>query len=131
MWVIARSESFQMNIQELATIGQERLPIKIAVLNGGYSDATRQRQPLSLGGRGGSAGVPGPDLAKVADAYGILGLTVRNRDDVAEAVAQAMTSRGPALVDIRTTPKSFKTQDNDALDEQVGEALHQLAGTNT
>jgi len=104
VWVIERSESFQMNIQELATIVQERLPIRIAVLNSGSPGTTRQRQPLSLGGRGGGAGRPGPDLAKVASAYGILGLTVRKRNDIVPAIAKAMTSEGPALVDIRIAP---------------------------
>ena len=95
-----------MSIQELATIVQEQLPVKIAIVNRGYPGTTPQQQPLPLDGTGGGAGLAGPDLVQIASAYGILGLTVRKRNAIAPAIARAITNEGPALLDIRIASRS-------------------------
>jgi acetolactate synthase-1/2/3 large subunit len=90
---------FQMNIQELATIVQEKLPIKIAVLNNGYLGMVRQWQQLFFEGRYSGTPLLGPDFVKVAEAYGIAGFTVRDKGDVVPAIEQALAVDGPALID--------------------------------
>ena len=101
VWVTVGDGGFQMNIQELATVVQERLPIKIAILNNGYLGMVRQWQQLFFEGRYSGTPLLGPDFARVAEAYGIPGLTVREKSQVETAIAQAMTTEGPFLIDFR------------------------------
>ncbi|MGD9098998.1 MAG: biosynthetic-type acetolactate synthase large subunit [Anaerolineae bacterium] len=99
IWVTVGDGGFQMNIQELATVVQEKLPLKIAILNNGYLGMVRQWQQLFFEGRYSGTPLLGPDFAKVAEAYGIPGLTVREKAEVAPAFAQAIASDGPMLID--------------------------------
>lgn len=101
VWVVAGDGGFQMNIQELATVVQEQLPIKIALLNNGYLGMVRQWQELFFEKQYSGTELSGPDFAKVAQAYGIAGLTVWEKGEVAPAIAQAMASSGPMLIDFR------------------------------
>jgi acetolactate synthase-1/2/3 large subunit len=101
VWVTAGDGGFQMNIQELATVVQEKLPIKIAILNNGYLGMVRQWQQLFFEGRYSGTPLLGPDFARVAEAYGIPGLTVREKSEVVPAIAQATSTDGPMLIDFR------------------------------
>jgi acetolactate synthase-1/2/3 large subunit len=84
VWCIDGDGSFQMTMQELGTIAQEGLGIKIAVINNRRYMAT----PLS-----------GPDFVTVAEAYGIPGLRVTKREGVVMAIERAMDEDGPFLLD--------------------------------
>ena len=99
VWATAGDGGFQMNIQELATVVQEELPIKIAILNNGFLGMVRQWQQLFFEGRYSGTPLLGPDFAKVAEAYGIPGFTVREKSEVIPAIEQAMATDGPALID--------------------------------
>ena len=101
IWVTVGDGGFQMNIQELATVVQEKLPIKIAVLNNGYLGMVRQWQQLFFEGRYSGTPLLGPDFARVAEAYGIKGIKVTEKADVAKAVAEALATDGPVLIDFR------------------------------
>jgi acetolactate synthase-1/2/3 large subunit len=101
VWVTAGDGGFQMNIQELATMVQEKLPIKIAILNNGYLGMVRQWQQWFFEGRYSGTPLLGPDFARVAEAYGIPGLTVREKSEVAPAITRAMDTDGPVLIDFR------------------------------
>ncbi|HSJ56862.1 MAG TPA: thiamine pyrophosphate-dependent enzyme, partial [Anaerolineae bacterium] len=101
IWVTAGDGGFQMNIQELATVVQERLPLKIAILNNGYLGMVRQWQQLFFEGRYSGTPLLGPDFARVAEAYGIPGLTVREKGEVEAAIERAMHTDGPVLIDFR------------------------------
>ena len=101
VWVTVGDGGFQMNIQELATVVQEKLPLKIAVLNNGYLGMVRQWQQLFFEGRYSGTPLLGPDFARVAEAYGIPGLTVREKGEVEPAIAQAVATQGPFLLDFR------------------------------
>jgi acetolactate synthase I/II/III large subunit len=101
VWVTAGDGGFQMNIQELATVVQEKLPLKIAVLNNGYLGMVRQWQQLFFEGRYSGTPLLGPDFARVAEAYGIPGITVREKAGVEEAVRRAREMAGPVLIDFR------------------------------
>jgi acetolactate synthase-1/2/3 large subunit len=101
VWVTAGDGGFQMNIQELATVVQEKLPLKMAILNNGYLGMVRQWQQLFFEGRYSGTPLLGPDFAKVAEAYGIPGLTVREKAEVEPAIARAVATDGPFLIDFR------------------------------
>ncbi len=101
VWVTAGDGGFQMNIQELATVAQERLPLKIAILNNGFLGMVRQWQQLFFERRYSGTPLLGPDFARVAEAYGIPGVTVREKSEVVGAIAQAMETDGPMLIDFR------------------------------
>jgi acetolactate synthase-1/2/3 large subunit len=105
VWITVGDGGFQMNIQELATVVQEKLPIKIAILNNGYLGMVRQWQQLFFEGRYSGTPLLGPDFAQVAAAYGIPGLTVREKGDVEGAIARAMDTDGPMLIDFHVVPE--------------------------
>ena len=98
VWVTVGDGGFQMNIQALAVVAQERLPIKMAVLNNGYLGMVRQWQQLFFEGRYSGTPLLGPDFAKVAEAYGIDAFTVREKGDVVPTIEQAMAIDGPTLI---------------------------------
>ncbi|HEX2172933.1 MAG TPA: biosynthetic-type acetolactate synthase large subunit [Dehalococcoidia bacterium] len=99
VWVIAGDGGIQMNIQELATIVQENLPIKIAIINNGYLGMVRQWQQLFHGNRLVETPITGPDYVKLADAYGLLGLRVTRPDQLAAALQTAGDHPGPVLIE--------------------------------
>ena len=100
VWVIASDDSFQVNIQELATLTQERLPVRIAVLNRATANrGGRQSEPVIMNRF--PPNPVGPNLLDLAEAYGIEGLQVREKGKVAAAVTQAMTANGPVLIDMQ------------------------------
>ena len=101
VWVTAGDGGFQMNIQELATVVQEKLPLKIAILNNGYLGMVRQWQQLFFEGRYSGTPLLGPDFAKVAEAYSIPGLTITEKDQVRPAIEQALAHNGPMVLDFR------------------------------
>ncbi len=101
VWVTAGDGGFQMNIQELATVVQEKLPLKMAVLNNGYLGMVRQWQQLFFEGRYSGTPLLGPDFARLAEAYGIPGITVREKGEVEEVVRRASQMEGPVLMDFR------------------------------
>lgn len=101
VWVTVGDGGFQMNIQELATVVQEQLPIKIMLLNNGYLGMVRQWQQLFFESRYSGTPLYGPDFAKVAEAYGIHGITVKEKSQVGPAISKAMSIEGPVLIDFR------------------------------
>jgi len=99
VWAVVGDGGFQMNIQELATVVQEKLPLKMAILNNGFLGMVRQWQQLFFEGRYSGTPLLGPDFAKVAEAYGIPGFTVREKSQVVPAIDRAMATDGPVLID--------------------------------
>ena len=92
--------SFQMNMQELATIVQCQLPVKIAILNNGYLGMVRQWQELFHDKRYSQTElIPVPDYVKLAEAYGIKGCRVQRSEDVRPVLEQAIKHPGPVLID--------------------------------
>jgi acetolactate synthase-1/2/3 large subunit len=105
VWVIDGDGSFQMTLHELATIQQERLAVKIAIMNNGFLGMVRQWQELFHGRRYVATPLWGPDFVKLADAYGIPGARVRRKDEVIPAIQQAMSTDGPFLIDFGIEPE--------------------------
>lgn len=99
VWAIAGDGGFQMNLQELATVVQESLPLKICIINNGYLGMVRQWQELFHERRYSATPMWSPDFIKLADAYGIPGVRVERAEDVAEAIHQARSTNGPFLIE--------------------------------
>lgn len=97
---IAGDGSIQMNIQELATAVQYRLPIKVVILNNGCLGMVRQWQELFYDKRYSSTRfVHSPDFVKVADAYGAVGLRATRPDQVESVLAEGLKTPGPVVMD--------------------------------
>ena len=94
VWVVAGDGGFQMNIQELATIRDFGLNIKVAVLNNGYLGMVRQWQQFFHNRRYSETPITGPDYEQLTAAYGLAGRTVREGDDVEAAVRWARSRTG-------------------------------------
>ena len=100
VWVIVGDGGFQMTMCELATLVQEDLDIKVAVINNGYLGMVRQWQEFFYQKRYAATPISGPDLEKLAAAFGIFGATVTTRGDVERTVRKARAQKG-ALIDFR------------------------------
>jgi acetolactate synthase-1/2/3 large subunit len=99
---ISGDGGFQMTMQELTTAVCEGLPIVVAILNNGYLGMVRQWQDLFWNKRySGTCIAAQPDFAKLADAFGALGMTVTHKDQVADALRTAIGAGRPAVVDFR------------------------------
>ena len=105
VWVIDGDGSFQMTMQELATIVQDKITVKIAILNNGYLGMVRQWQDLFFGKRYVATPLSGPDFVKIAEAYGVPGLQVTKKIEVVPAIERAAEAPGPFLIDFRIEPE--------------------------
>jgi acetolactate synthase-1/2/3 large subunit len=99
VWAISGDGGFQMNMQEIATMRQERLPVKLAIFNNGYLGMVRQWQQFFHGRRYSQTPIWSPDYVKLADAYGIPGWRVEHAAEIAGAIDAALRTDGPALVE--------------------------------
>ena len=102
---ITSEGSFQMNLQELATAADHKLPIKIILLHNGCHGMVRQWQDLFYEGRYSASQLSNtPDFVKLADAYGILGLRAEKPSEVEPVLKEGLKHKGPVLIDVRTDP---------------------------
>jgi acetolactate synthase-1/2/3 large subunit len=101
VWVIAGDGGFQMTMSELATIVQEKLNVKIAIINNGFLGMVRQWQEFFYEGRYESTPLLSPNFVKLAEAYGIPAVAVSKRSEVLPAIRMARSQQGPALIDFR------------------------------
>nr|WP_245530049.1 biosynthetic-type acetolactate synthase large subunit [Anaeromyxobacter dehalogenans] len=95
--------SFQMTLQDLATASELRLPIKIFVLNNLFLGMVRQWQELFYEEKYAETPLADlPDLVKLADAYGCLGLRARTPEELDQVIDRALANQdGPTIVDVR------------------------------
>lgn len=97
---IAGDGSIQMNIQELATVKQYSLPVKIAILNNGYLGMVRQWQERFYDNLYAHTDIiVAPDFVKLAEAYGALGLRATQTSEVEPLILRALETRGPVIMD--------------------------------
>jgi acetolactate synthase-1/2/3 large subunit len=103
---IAGDGSFQMNSQELATVVQHRLPVKVAILNNSYLGMVRQWQEFFYGKRYASVSLEGasPDFVKLAEAYGAVGLRATKPEEVVPILKKAFSIPEPVIIDFVTDP---------------------------
>ena len=99
---IAGEASFMMNMQELSTLAQYNLPVKMFIINNEWMGMVRQWQELIHGGRySESYSASLPDFRKLADTFGMVGLVAEKPDDLDGVIAEMLATPGPVIADIR------------------------------
>jgi acetolactate synthase-1/2/3 large subunit len=106
VWVVAGDGGIQMNLQELATIRDFGLNIKVAILNNGYLGMVRQWQQFFHNRRYSETPISGPRYEEIAAAYGLSGRTVREGDDVEAAIRWAQEQPGCTILDFHIDPEA-------------------------
>ncbi len=93
---------FQMNSQELATLVQNRLPVKIVILNNNFLGMVRQWQELFFDKRYSQTCMELPiDFIKLAEAYGAKGFCATKPDEVDEVINKGFTTPGPVIMEFK------------------------------
>lgn len=100
---ISGDASFQMNLQELGTLGQYGIHVKTVILNNGWQGMVRQWQEAFYDERYSSSNMQPsmPDFVKLAEAYGIKGIIIDKPEDLRGAIAEMLAHKGPVLLDVR------------------------------
>jgi acetolactate synthase-1/2/3 large subunit len=101
VWAIVGDGGLQMTVQELATVAQEGLPIKIGLCNNGYLGMVRQWQEMFYDKNYQSTRLVNPDFVKLADAYGIRAWRAHDLEGCRHAIREARDHPGPALIDFQ------------------------------
>ncbi len=105
VWCIAGDGGFQMTLQELATLVQDNIAVKIAIINNGYLGMVRQWQELFWQKHYMATPLLCPDFIKLAEAYCIPALQVATIEGVAPAIEEAMKYDGPFLINFVVEPE--------------------------
>jgi len=99
---ISGDGSFQMNSQELATLVQYRLPVKIVILNNNFLGMVRQWQQLFFDCRYSQTCLESPiDFVKLAEAYGATGLRASKPGDVEKVIKKGLETPGPVIMEFK------------------------------
>ena len=134
---IAGDASILMNIQEMSTAVQYRLPVKVFILNNQYMGMVRQWQQLLHGNRYSESYTEAlPDFVKLADAYGAKGLYCDKPGKLDDTIDEMIAYKGPVIVDCRVSalancfpmipsgkPHNEMIMGEDVSDEEVGAAI--------
>lgn len=98
---VAGDGSIQMNIQELATVVQNKLPVKVVILNNGHLGMVRQWQELFYNRNYSHTNMEAqPDFVKLAEAYGVEGYRISKPEELEDVLRKALTSPNPAFIDV-------------------------------
>jgi acetolactate synthase-1/2/3 large subunit len=121
VWVVAGDGGFQMTMCELATIVQEKINIKIAIINNGFLGMVRQWQEFFYDKRYVATPLVAPDFAALANAFGIRGERITARGDVLPTIRSARESKETVLID-------FRVEQEDSVYPMVpaGASLHEM-----
>ncbi len=102
---ISGEASFLMNMQELSTIAQYRLPVKCLILNNFYMGMVRQWQELLHGGRYSESYMDSlPDFVKLADTFGMVGLRTTKPGEVDDVLKEMIETDRPVIADVQVDP---------------------------
>jgi acetolactate synthase-1/2/3 large subunit len=102
---IAGEASVLMNIQEMSTIAQYRLPVKVFIVNNQYMGMVRQWQELLHGGRYSESYTAAlPDFVKLADAFGAVGRRVEDRAELDDAIREMLDTDRAFILDVAVDP---------------------------
>jgi acetolactate synthase-1/2/3 large subunit len=102
---VAGEASILMNIQELSTIKQYRLPVKIFILNNHYMGMVRQWQELLHGNRLSESYMDSlPDFVKLAESFGAKGLRTQKPNELDDLIIEMVKTKGPVVCDIIIDP---------------------------
>jgi acetolactate synthase I/II/III large subunit len=101
VWVVVGDGGFQMTMCELATVMQEGIDINVAIINNGYLGMVRQWQEFFYEKRYAATPLVNPNFQKLAEAFGLRGVTVTKRSEVVPTVRAARTHRGGVVIDFQ------------------------------
>lgn len=104
VWSISGDGGFQMNAQELGTIMEQQIDVKIMILNNGYLGMVRQWQTLFFDGRYAGTPMQSPDFGLLAQAYGLPYRKVKKLEDVVPALQQAIDHKGAIVLEFICDP---------------------------
>ncbi len=124
VWAIVGDGGFQMSAQELGTVVQEQLPLRIALLNNSYLGMVRQWQELFYEQRYESTHLLNPDFIRLVEAYGIRGWRVTDPQNARQAIAEARDHAGPAFIEFEVVQEG--EQGNVYPMVPSGAALHEM-----
>ncbi len=99
VWAVIGDGSFQMNMQELITLAQDEIPLKIAILNNSFLGMVRQWQELFFDKNYSSTPLANPDFVKLAEACGIKAIRATHQKEAEEAIEIMRKEKGPILCD--------------------------------
>ena len=98
---IAGEASFLMNIQELSTLKQLNVPVKVFILNNEYLGMVRQWQQIFHGERYSESYSDSlPDFCKLANSFGIKGMQIKRPEDLKKSIREMLEYDGPVIVDV-------------------------------
>jgi len=115
--------SFNMTLTELSTAVMYDLPIKVCLLNNGFMGMVRQWQELFYGRRYSQSCLQNPDFVRLAEAFGVVGITVDKKDQVPAAIEKMLEETRPVVVDFRVDP-----EENVWPMVPAGKSLHEMDG---
>ncbi len=101
---IAGDGSLQMNIQELMTCVDYKLPVKVMIMNNGYLGMVRQWQEKLYDGHYSQTKISSPDYVKLAEAYGAKGIRVEKEEEIVPALKETFEYDGPVFIDFVIEP---------------------------
>ena len=121
VWAVVGDGGFQMTMSELATIVQEKLNVKIAIIDNGYLGMVRQWQEFFYNKRYVATPLIAPDFVALANAFGIRGERVTSRKEVVPTIEAARSSDQAVLID-------FRVEQEDSVYPMVpaGAPLHEM-----
>ena len=115
--------SFNMTLTELSTAVMYELPIKVCLLNNGFMGMVRQWQELFYGRRYSKSSLKNPDFARLAEAFGAVGISVHKKEQVPAAIEQMLSETRPVVADFHVDP-----EENVWPMVPAGKSLHEMDG---
>ncbi len=120
---VAGDGSIQMNIQELATCVQNKINVKVAILNNGCLGMVRQWQELFYNRRYSHTPISSPDFVKLAESYGAVGIRVSRKEEVKPALQRAIETDNTVFIDFL-----IEEEENVFPMVPAGEAINNILG---
>jgi acetolactate synthase-1/2/3 large subunit len=118
--------SFSMTLAELATAVENKLPVKVCILNNGFMGMVRQWQELFYGKRYSKSYLQHPSFAKVAEAFGAIGYTAEKKSEVPDVIEKMLAAKKCCVVDFHV-----EAEENVWPMVAAGKGLHEMAGLPT
>lgn len=99
VWAVVGDGCFQMTLQELITIAQEQIPVKIALMNNNFLGMVRQWQELFFDKNYSHVYLKNPDFIKIAEGCGITAIKVTKREEIKGTIQKARKHKGPFMIE--------------------------------
>ncbi len=115
--------SFNMTLTEISTAVMYNLPVKVCILNNGCMGMVRQWQELFYGRRYSCSSLENPDFARIAEAFGAVGVRADKKQEVPEVITAMLAEKRPCVVDFHVDP-----EENVWPMVPAGKSLHEMDG---